>query len=209
MSVGVLEYSAPDLVQLAKDWELSDHLRLPSGSRIAVAGAYQGKLIRLLAEMFPDYARIEGWEPQQEMAQKASDNIKHIRSVAVTNIGLLAGPGTVELPMGEYGTDACSVLGGERQQGVGIFYDAVTVLDRSGILTCDLFVMNMEGYEYKLLPYLLEHYRECPINSFAVQFHVKYAPDRDEVNDLLNRMKDRYGPPVYENYPRWVYWVRQ
>ncbi len=160
--------------------------------------------MRLLAEMYPEHRLILGFEPQSPASVRCYEATKKYPRMIVCNSGLLADKRIHEkLPMGEFGTDACSMLGASREQGEGIFTDAYVNLAHDAPF--DLFVMNLEGYEYQLLWYLAQ---KGPgyIRSFAVQFHVKYEVSKEETIKLFLNMISLYGTPIYEDYPRWVYW---
>lgn len=194
---------APDLEQLYSEWSLSEALDPITRPTIVVAGAYQGKVMRLMAEMFPDYEQIIGFEPQRWAYARAVDNTKGHRNMILHNKGLYAGRGNHTLNMGEWGTDACSLLTEDRDNGTGIFQDAAIALEG---LDIDLFVMNMEGYEYHLLPYLISTGMLDHIDQLAVQFHTKYVTD--DIGTTLATL-DKVFTRAADHSPSWLYWVRQ
>lgn len=191
------------IADLRERWELTPHLRVGSDRPIVVAGAYKGLTMALLARLFLG-SRIIGFEPQTWAYAQCRHMCKLHKMLEVHPYGLLAGEGAALLWLGEYGTDAASVLTGDRETGKGWFTDAALSLDHA--LPIELFVMNMEGYEYHLLPYLHTSGVLSHINSMAVQFHDKYERDKPRIYEI---MTSHFGPPVYERYPAWVYWVRQ
>lgn len=203
------EYSTPELTQLAHDWVLTDLLALPLKPVIVVAGSFEGRVIRLLAERYPDYERIHGFEPQKWAHVRAREKTAGLRDVYLNDYGLLAGKGAKTLPMGEYGTDACSVFATTREKSEGLFRDAVPSMGTLG--TIDLFVMNMEGYEYVLIPYMHEFGLLSRIRRLAVQFHTRYAGSSvyaaSEHDDAVNILDGEYDC-IYDGSPSWVYWVR-
>lgn len=204
MSLSVRSFSSSDLDRLYVDWKMSGALVLPDKPRIAVAGAFEGRLMRLLAEMYPQHDLIIGFEPQRWAAENCGRNTAQYANTVVVPMGLLADKRVREtISLGEYGTDACSALGAPREQGDGIFSDAYTLLDEWAPF--DLFVMNMEGFEYRLLEYLANK-GPTYIRQFAVQFHEKYELSPYHTIELSRYMKERYGNPLYDDYPRWVYW---
>lgn len=204
MSTAVRKFSSPDLDQLYQEWYAAPFLKLPPKCRIVVAGAFEGRVMRLLAEMFPGYREMIGFEPQKWAAARCYDNVKKYPNMNVVASGLLADSRIYEhLPMGEFGTDACSMLGAPREQGEGVFTDAYVQLSHS--IPIDLLVMNLEGYEYRLLPYLAKRGPDY-IRQFAVQFHTKYEVSPDDTLSTLTNMNVVFGEPVYNDYPRWVLW---
>lgn len=200
-------YTQDELDQLAREWVLTYKIVLPPKCTIVVAGAYKGKLMTLFGREFPLARRIVGFEPAEWAASEAIRATEHIRGAQVYNTGLLAEPGERFIDMGEFHTDACSVLAqGEdsREHGIGYFQDAAMAL--KFLLPIDLFVMNMEGYEYKLLPYITEHVMAKGIKRLAVQFHTKYQPA--DFGPELSKIDAKYTR-VVDNFPQWVYWIQR
>ena len=179
-----------------------------------VLGAFRGKLMEFMLQRFPEMDYIVGYEPQRWAAEEAQEHLSRypMRRWQVKPYGLdtsLNGYPMQRL-MGEWGTDGCSLVDMSRVHGHGDFMGIARELVDAE--PWDLLIMNIEGYEWALLPYLLEvppgGYIVRPlsdhIKALCVQFHThgETRPTRT----LLEAVEDEYGPPAYNDFPSWVYW---
>ena len=135
------------------DWPLTQD------SIVVEVGGYTGRWALQIAERYG--CMIEVYEPQPWAAAVCAEVL---RPYTATVLPWGLGVRDETLPMGEWGTDGCSFVkdgGGEIAQLV----DATTVLpDR-----IDLMLMNIEGYEYTLIPYMLDN--GILPQRLMVQFH--------------------------------------
>jgi len=178
-------------------WPILD-LIPPNQSTIVVAGAWKGFYMTSLAKRFPQ-ARIIGFEPQTEAYEEISKWALP-SNCELRNYGL--GLCDQDAMMGAANSDGCSVLSNKAPFCVAKIKDAVPVLSELGLIT--LFVMNMEGYEYLLLPYLIGSKVLRRVQSLAVQFHPEFCSA-----NLCSALEQHYGTPLYMQYPTWSYWKCQ
>jgi hypothetical protein len=212
-----LERSNLDVRQLGSNWPLYRKFNLDESSLVVVAGAYQGIVMQLLADAYAPNM-IMGYEPQVWAATKARERLAAYDNCRVVGYGLGIAEGVFD--MGEYFTDACSFVNvgeGSREHGAGFMKDAAERLkiiatvsklypERSDDI--DLFVMNMEGYEFELLPYLLETgILANHVRKLAVQWHHGFGNDNN-YEELLERLDNIYTR-VVDEAPSWIYWERQ
>lgn len=145
-------------------------------------GGFEG---RWLAEMAARYdGRFHAYEPQGWALDRIRRSFVDVRREhAVLDLhpyGL--GPKDDLLPMGGWETDACSFLKtpewyaehpdeGRRTMGVGEIRRASEALPPGMI---DVMMMNIEGFEYRLLPALYADGVMRRIRHLAVQFHRDY-----------------------------------
>lgn len=194
--------------ELLERWPLANNFDLPENSVVLVVGAYKGITMELLDELYHPKL-IKGYEPQQWAANQASERFKERTNCYIIENGLWAAPENhYGVPMGEYFTDACSVVNtgeGSREQGTGNFVDAnyALTLLRSKI---DLMVMNIEGYEFELIPYLDKNGWFNYIDRLAIQFHLDLGNDQN-YNQILDRLGEIYRFEVNE-LPAWGYWSK-
>lgn len=89
--------------------------------------------------------------------------------------------------LGEFGTDGCSVLAATRETASGVLRDIAEVVQELDTPHIDLMLINIEGYEFVLLPYMLD----CGImpDLLMVQIH--------EVNGYKG---ERLGETLSEKY---------
>lgn len=141
-------------------------LELENGASIVVIGAYKGDTIEFLLEHHPT-ANITAFEPQEWAYNELCSKFVNCERVTLYKHAL--GLGTVaEFPMHEYGTDAASLLevkNSRAMQKVSVL-DAHILKDWQKI---DLCVVNIEGFEYYLIPYILD-LEIRPVN-WLIQFH--------------------------------------
>lgn len=221
-----------DLKELDELWPLGRQLVLPDNATIVVTGAYKGKVMDYMLRVYPQIGRIVGFEPQTWAYGDALIRLHEAHGSAeqvepevgphweLYNFGLLATtlPSNQILPMYAYETDECSLIykpnspRHDLQQGNGRFFDLPGVFDRDviGIDHVDLWIMNMEGYEYIMINWLASqpaYFTIDQVDSFAIQFH-EYAAPNDLHAKVLAQL-DAYGPRVFDNIPAWGYWIRK
>lgn len=167
-----------DLEELLERWPLANHFSLPADSIIVVVGAYTGKTMDLLDEIYHP-KRIYGFEPQPWASQIAADRLILKPHCQVYNVAL--GPDAGYFEMGEWGTDGCSLVNtgaSAREHGMASVMQPETYFDN--IPHCDLLVMNIEGYEYTLLRHMRSQAILEKIDRLAVQWHIDLGPGYDE-----------------------------
>lgn len=202
-----------DLEALLERWPLAKEFNLPPESYIVVIGAYKGITMELMRELYHPQWMI-GYDPQRWALDEAHKRLDYnsndyalIGAALVTNEDAKS-----DLPMGEWNTDACSLINigpGSRQQGVALTLDAEFALGlHKGPI--DLMIMNIEGYEFKLLPYLAEKNILEKINRLAVQWHFDLAHGLSEgVMDRAILGLDDIGLKLaIDDRPAWTYHVR-
>lgn len=160
---------------------------------IVVAGAYKGDTVAFVLEHHPT-ARVLAVEPQ-EFAMKAlvetlANRPLNASSLHLWGCALLAENKARQVRLSEADTDAASMLEltGSRKTIEVRGEPAIEILRKSGFAFVDLFIMNMEGYEHYLIPWLLSHSNEVKIQRFLVQMHFPdcLAPEyRAHVYDYL------------------------
>ena len=103
-------FTDPDLLELDRIWPLGQQLVVPENGTIIVAGAYEGRYMDYLSELFPT-ASIFGFEPQKVAWQTALNRLRGKPKVECFNYGL--GTAKREMALGKIGTDGASVAESE------------------------------------------------------------------------------------------------
>lgn len=140
-------------------------LPLRAGDEVVVAGAYKGDTVRFLLHHHPDVL-IHAYEPQLWAMNEIPDDPRVIKCpYALSTHG---GP----VLMHSIGTDAASMEASLEETANSRKLD--TLRSSAAALELDdmdiaLMVLNVEGYEYTLLPYLLEN--GIQPQRLLVQFH--------------------------------------
>lgn len=197
-------FTDPDLLALDKIWPIGQMLEVPEHGSIVVAGAYEGRYVHYLSEMFPK-AFIVGYEPQRASYRIASNRLQGRAGIVFINAGL--GTGDREVRMFNSETDGANIIREGGKLSRVVIKDAVNEIHSRLPRTVDLFVMNMEGSEWAVLPYLMDEMLHHRIRSFAIQFHPDYvsAERAFRVREQLSW----YYHLIHNDYPSWTYWKRK
>lgn len=140
----------------ALDWPLT------RDSVVVEVGGYKGRWGLQIAERYAP--RLFVFEPQPWAAAVCRAVLKGKALVLPYALGVSAG---VAL-MGEWETDGCSLLKAGAEHQVEMVEIGAT-FRQLAITHVDLMLMNIEGYEYVLLPHMIEH--GILPQRLMVQFH--------------------------------------
>jgi FkbM family methyltransferase len=149
---------------------------LSTESQVWIAGAYAGIQVRHFAHTYG--CHIRAFEPQTDAYNRYLVPIDYPK-LTLHNVGLGIQDGTFEMVRPE--TDGCSFLMSDQQGDVGgpritaQMVDTARFMRSHKIKAVDLFLVNMEGYEFTLLPYLIEKKLIGRFNLFLIQFHTSWA----------------------------------
>jgi FkbM family methyltransferase len=144
--------------QRSLDWPLT------KDSTVVEVGGYTGRWALAIALRYEP--RLFVFEPQQWAWNVCATVLAD--SATVLNYGL--GDRDVILPMGNWETDGCSLVNVVGTQSYGQVRETKQAFAQLEIADIDLLMMNIEGYEYTLLPYMLD----CGIlpKRLMVQYHL-------------------------------------
>lgn len=194
-----------DLLPRHREAAMLALLDLPSGSVSIVAGGYKGDTAAFLRSMHK--GRVFAFEPQQWAAALLQDRFSGDGWVTVRGFGL--GSTNAEgVDMGEYWTDACSFLfdpKAVRAIGTGDLRDVAEVWKEEGIGVADLLLLNMEGYEYVLLPYMADRGLLACVGNIVLQIHEHVAVEGVALGSILRQTHDL----VADFGPAWQWWRRK
>lgn len=196
-------FTDPDLIELDCIWPLGQKLVVPENGTIIVAGAYEGRYVHYLSEMFPT-AHIYGFEPQDEARAIAEKRLAGRPNVTFSLFAL--GTATRVMQLSRYGTDGASMFKGAGKSQQIFMTDAVNEFHK--LPPIDLFVMNMEGSEWALLPYLMDEMMHHRIKTMAIQFHAGYVSMEREAEVFL-KLVSYYRQDLLQSYPQWTLWNRE
>lgn len=193
----------PDLLALDEIWPIGRQLVIPDGGTVLIAGAYRGRYMHYIAELYPKADLIIGFEPQKQEAQTAFWRTHQYANCAV--VARAIGTETNEaVPMGRWGTDGCSLVATNGKLGLVSMVEFSEAMKQHRLSVVDCFICNMEGYEYELLPYLFKKGLHKKINSIAIQFHSEVQLGEETIRSTLNAY---YSEPIHS--PGWEYWRKQ
>lgn len=128
----------------ALDWPLK------MSSVVVEVGGYTGRWALQIAQKY--HPRLFVFEPQPwaaEVCRSALGDMAHVYNVAL-------GDQDTTLPMGRWETDGCSLINVVDGQDMGQMREVAGMFEQCQITDIDLMLMNIEGYEYTLLPHMLD-----------------------------------------------------
>lgn len=191
-----------ELINLMERWPMVAKFNLPPNSAVLVVGAYKGISMKLIQELYHPRVLI-GYEPQLWAVVEAMQTLQATNGV-VFNWGL--GVESGRFPMGEWNTDGCSFINVDsREQGVGLMWNADQALKVLELPVIDLMVMNIEGYEFELIPYLHDKGWLNHIDRLAVQFHTGF-PNEYKMPGTIKLLDDNYKKRTWDELPSWGMW---
>lgn len=160
----------------ALDWPLT------RDSVVIEVGGFKGRWALQIAERYNP--RLYVFEPQGWAADVCRVVLaRYNAQVFAYGLGITTGA----LPMGNWETDGCHFTG--QGENIGWIRDAATALAELDLDRIDLMLVNIEGYEYTLLPYMLDH-RILP-QRLMVQWHM-HAATAAAHDALLARLGTHY-----------------
>lgn len=198
---------AEELYDLERTWPLAkiikSHIAHPAHAidLSVVVGSYKGKVMQWLLNGSTGIEVI-GFEPQKWANVVARERLASYKGRWVLKeYGLYISD--LELPMYNFGTDACSMVPpalDAQVEAVGEFKDIAQAL----ALPIDLMVVNIEGAEFAIVEALLAAHPK----HLAIQFHTDFASAAD-YHYMLYRLDGYYGYYTYHYHhalSSWGYW---
>jgi hypothetical protein len=167
-------------------------------------GGFAGRWAKQMVDKFD--CRMEIFEPQDWAVERLSALFLGIKpKVHIYPYGLWVTNAT--LPMYNWETDGCTLIekAGEKV-GHGNFVD---VYHFSGDPDVDVCLMNIEGAEFALLPYMLGIGMMKKFKFFWCQFHPGLAANGDErANRIFKGILNTHHK-LWDYYPTAVAWERK
>lgn len=164
----------------AIDWPLTRE------SVVVEVGGYKGRWALQIVERYQP--RLYVFEPQPW----AADVCRAVLGERATVLGYGLGVEDDDLPMMEWETDGCSFVKDGRvgdAWGEASIHEIGRVFETLNIAHIDLMLMNIEGYEYALLPYMLE--RNILPCRLMVQFHTFVDADGMRLARIHQMLEER------------------
>jgi FkbM family methyltransferase len=160
----------------ALDWPLTKE------SVVVDVGGYIGRWALQIAERYGP--RLYVFEPQPWAARVC----EAVLGTAATVFYYGLGTEYASLSMGAWETDGCSfVKTGLGIPGTfGVLREIAADFRDLGITRIDLMMMNIEGYEYTLIPHMLD--QSILPDRLMVQFHSFVDPDGGKLAAIHERM---------------------
>lgn len=183
---------------LALDWPLCED------SVVWEIGGFEGRWAGQIIEKYHPYIKI--FEPQQWAVKKLEEKFGHLPNVSIQPFGLW--PHTTVLRLWEHDTDGASVMRNDgRESEFCDFQDIYGNLRMEGDI--DLCLMNIEGAEYTLLPYLIGLDMMEKFRYFWCQFHPGLVQFGEEKTARIFSGMSRTHNVLWDYYPTAVAWERK
>ncbi len=179
----------------------------PFDGPVLIAGAYKGDATRAM-RVFDEHADVHAFEPQSH----CWPDLEALgREMPFTLHRVALGVEDAEITLHGPGTDACSILD-ERQPGTeqATMVDAATYLERINPGNrWAAWALNMEGYEYKLLPYASQYGLLDGVKNLVVQFHPGVVTDPDPTLLPGGLYVPKGYTVMWNRFPTWVWMARR
>lgn len=169
----------PDL-DIAALNERSFDFPLTAASVVVEVGGYAGRWAREIAARYDPHLYV--FEPQDWAFAKCVAALAPYPRARLYAYALGVQDGMFDL--GNFGTDGCSFVKDAAwceavgwAVGRGEMRRVDRVFEALGLESIDLLLMNIEGYEYELLPFMLYQGLVDHIRFLMVQFHLLHTDD--------------------------------
>lgn len=183
---------------LALDWPLDEN------SIVFEIGAYEGRWAKQMAEKF--HCSIHAFEPQDWAVERCRENLNGL-DVEIYPYGLWTHDG--KMIIGDYGRDGASLLKPNHADRAEVdVVDIFSFIDKFfKPADIDVCLVNIEGGEFILLPYLIG---TGLINRFKyiwVQFHMFVDMSYAKCDKIFEHMKLTHNV-LWNCFPAAVAWKR-
>lgn len=158
---------------------------LTSESVVVEVGGYKGRWSLQIAERYNPMVYV--FEPQL-WAYMVLCGVLDGYNGHILPYGL--GVEDARCPMGSVGTDGGSLLTAAKYDDTVAVFEIERKFRGLGIENIDLMLMNIEGYEYTLLPHMLD--KGILPDRLMVQFHAFADPDGSKLKAIKRRLKKHY-----------------
>lgn len=181
---------------LALDWPIN------SDSLVWEIGGYEGRWAKQMANKFNP--TIDIFEPQGWAFEKLQKRFSNNPKVYLHDFGLWVE--TCHRNMAAFETDGASVVKPEESGDVLVSLEDIFVTSFGQNI--DVCLMNIEGGEFVLLPYMIGYGIMKHINYFWCQFHTFYGNSEDRAKGIFEAMN--FTHDLFWNcYPTAVAWKRR
>lgn len=182
--------SQDHLAQLEHPWDVASVTwELQPSSIVIEVGAYKGRWASIMNDLYG--CKIFAFEPQPWAYELTRQKLDPFDNARVFNHAL--GDRCGKFEMGEYETDGCSFLKvGQRGTGMGEMKEIAREFTMLGIERIDVMLINIEGYEYTLIPYMARIGLLEIVDALMVQWH-KFAVSEAQHEEVLNAIAQTHN----------------
>lgn len=179
----------------ALEWEGID-----SHSTVWEIGGYEGRWTAQIWGKYQPFMHV--FEPQGWAFEKLQDKFGVQKKIKLHNFGLWVMDAS--LPLYAYETDGASLLGNGARSQVCKFEEISRQVAGAEV---DLCLMNVEGAEFVLIPYLIGMGLMNRFRYFWCQFHT-FVQDADWRANAIYKGMLKTHKKIWDYYPTAVAWER-
>lgn len=165
-------------------------------------GGFEGRWAKQMVDKFD--CQIEIFEPQAWAVERMRNKFNGNDHVTIYPWGLWVMD--ARMSMAKYETDGCTILDAEGTGARAEFHD---VFKHNLGRTVDVCLMNIEGAEFYLLPYLIGMDLVRNFRYFWCQFHPGLVEYGDERSNIIFRMMAHTHRKKWDYFPTAVCWERK
>lgn len=173
---------------------------IKKNARVWEIGGFEGRWAAQMAEKFA--AQITIFEPQGWAVERLQKRFKDNSNVEIRPYGLWVMD--ANLPLYHYETDGASLLNAGVHSQVCEFRDAFQEFEED----IDVGLLNVEGSEFILIPYLLGYDLMKKFKYFWCQFHT-FVPESTLKKEVIYAGMARTHDVLWDFYPSAVAWKRR
>jgi len=179
----------------ALDWDID------ASSRVWEMGGIEGRwAAQILAKFDP---HLEIFEPQSWACKKMQERFRDFEKVDIYPFGLWVAD--CYLPLYNVGTDGASLVHAGARSEVYEFRDIYNQV----FSEIDLCLMNVEGAEYALLPYMIGNNLMKNFRQFWCQFHPWLVGEGELRYKIISKALQKTHKKIWDFYPSAVAWERR
>lgn len=181
---------------LALDWDID------RSSLVWEIGGFAGRWAAQMAEKYNPF--IEIFEPQPWAVERLQERFTGNRKIEIRPFGLWVM--NASLPVYSYETDGAGLLSEGVKNHVCPFEDIYVNIDPKDDI--DVCLMNIEGSEFILIPYLLGNDLMQHFRYFWCQFHLFVPQSVERMNTIYQKMETTHRVR-WDYFPTAVCWERR
>jgi FkbM family methyltransferase len=170
------------------------------GDLVWEIGGYEGRWAAQMSEKYD--TRIDIFEPQPWAVERLQTRFKENKRVSIYPYGLWVMDAA--LPLYNFETDGASILAEGARSQVCQFKDVYGELDGE----VDVCLMNVEGSEFVLIPYLIGNDLMRNFKYFWCQFHL-FVPNSKRRMLTIYEQMERTHRVMWDYFPTAVAWERK
>jgi len=177
---------------------------LGAGAVVFDIGSYEGEWINRMVDKYPGY-QYYGFEPAPRAFEVARERLAGCENVSLYNFGLGVTTGRFRLYNSQQ--DAATFL---QIGGAGIDAEMINVrefLESEDIKCVDLAVINVEGGEFELLPYLIASNLIRRFKRLMIQWHY-VVPEAGRIREAIMSALAKTHAMTW-NHGTWEAWNLQ